>query len=63
MFTVKNKETEMLYRVYAVKEDTNGITRFLLFKNNKWVWEISGLFEPYTSVFRDIPLTYLNSME
>ena len=51
MFDVKEKNNNNLLKVFSVKEDTNGITRFLIYRNNKWEWVLSTNFEP---VFIDL---------
>lgn len=51
VFDVKMKGTNEYFKVFALKEDSNGITRFLLYKNGKWEWELSNKFEP---VFADL---------
>jgi hypothetical protein len=41
MFVVINKETEeceIVYDVMNYAEDTFGVTRFLMYKNDGWAW-------------------------
>lgn len=46
MFEVIEKGTNKIFKVYAVKEDSNGITRFLFYKNYKWEWEPADVYKP-----------------
>ena len=48
MFHVIKEKDNSLGKVYSVKKDTNNITWFLFYQNNKWVWEPADGYRPAT---------------
>ena len=51
MFEVRHKETNKIYKVFAVKSRNLDTIWFLIYRNDEWKWVISKYYEP---VFVDI---------
>lgn len=45
IFFVKNKTTEKIYKVIAVRNDKNGFPHFLIYENKSWIWKSAKYFE------------------
>lgn len=47
LFRVIRKSDDVLFRVYAVRDDQCGYPHFLIFENNEWKYVKAKHFVPY----------------
>ena len=43
---VIEKETGNHYEVYNIENDNCGYPKFLIYKNNQWIWRSAKYFKP-----------------